>query len=158
MRPGLRLGAFLYLDAKLGARCPHCGQRCRPLQFATGTAPELSILWTTPHDELIAICDKRTKGRLSSCDKLSQLAPCRASEFRTSKPKRSRPNFGLLPQFRNSCGTERRCVTGLYNAILGVFSPALVFFLWRCWSGFCGRWRGLHCCVLFLNVKTVDIF
>ena len=75
LRPGLRLGAFFFCAflserafffwtilsetiriAKRGARCPQCGQRCRPLQFATA-------------------------------------------------PLRSCPNFGLLPQFRNSCGT-----------------------------------------------------
>lgn len=122
-------------------------------------------------DNGAALCNLR-RAPLRSCPYCGQLPMMSLSQFATSEPKgvfqvatncrnwrrAGRPNFGLLPQFRNCCGTERRCVTGLYNAILGVFSPALVFFLWRCWSGFCGRWRGLHCCVLFLNVKTVDIF
>lgn len=134
-------------------------------------------------DNGAALCNLR-RAPLRSCPYCGQLPMMSLSQFATSEPKgvfqvatncrnwrrAGRPNFGRanpsvavrISDFYHSSATvaelERRCGTGLCDAILGVFSPALIFSLRRGWGGFCGRWRGLHCCVLFLNVKTVDIF
>lgn len=85
-RKGVFLDNFVrnYSDSKAGSQLSTMWTTVPPFAICDGSAPKLSEFRTTPHDELIAICDKRTKGRLSGCDKLSQpgaVQPVRISDF-----------------------------------------------------------------------------
>lgn len=70
--------------AKRGASCPHCGQLCRPLQFATAPLRSCPNFGQLPMMSLSQFATSEPKGVFQVATNCRNLAPCRASEFRTS--------------------------------------------------------------------------
>ena len=122
--------------AKRGARCPHCGQRCRPLQFAT--AP------------------------LRSCPNFGQLPMMSLSQFATSELKgvfqvaticrnwrrAGRPNFGRanpsvavrISDFYHSSATVAELKGAALQASTTRFQPLCG------WGGIFYRLEGKRAC------------